>query len=294
MGNKTKIYWIICILIPLFLCVGCENYSSEPYDEWEAKLRRTNPASKMKKMVIKDNWQKYDSLSYLRFTNLEEILLDTDSIPPWIVRFKKLRLLYSYDTKIKHIPEDICKLSKLEYIALVNTELETIPVSIKDVKQLRSLVLSGNKITQIPMFLTEIDTLYHLSLDGNNITEVPDYICQIRGLESLILSGNKIRRLPECIGSMSQLEYLSLYKNEITELPESIANLPLLEELSISDNPITKLPEKLFVNPNRLTDIYLYGTPLKDNEQVKSQIKELERKNRQKKRKEYLKEKGIE
>lgn len=276
----------------LFLSASCQRYSSEPYDEWEQTLRYTRLTKETKKMLIKENWQRYDSLSYLRFSNVEEVLLQTDSIPPWIAHFKELRKISSFESEIRYIPKELSKLEKLEYLYIKDSQIDTIPPYIKDFKSLRVLILEGNRITHIPHALAEMDTLYFLSLGKNDISEVPEYICQINGLNGLHLCDTKIKKIPDCIGSMSQLESLFLLNNQITELPESIADLPLLEDLGITDNPITKLPEGLFSKPNRLSDLYLYGTPLENNKHLKEKIKELIEKNRWIEREKYLKERA--
>ncbi len=289
-----RIFLLACLLAVSFLSVSCQQYSSEPYDEWEAKLRNEKSPKRTKKMLIKENWQKYDSLSYLRFSELEEILFETDSIPPWIVQFKKVRAIISYNAGIRHIPIELSKLEQLEYIEIVDSQIDTIPYFIKDFKRLRMLVLDGNKIAHIPIALTELDSLSFLSLGENNISEVPEYICQIKGLKNLSLCKTKIKEIPDCIGSMSQLETLFFLNNQITELPESIANLPLLEDLGITDNPITKLPEGLFSKPNKITNLYVYRTPLAEDKVVKEKIEGLVKKNRLIEKEEYLKRREME
>jgi len=268
--------YLTCILL---LGVSCQKYKSEPYDDWERKLRDEPYPSKMTKMVIEDNWQHYDPLTYLRYNNLEEIYLESDSIPPWITSFTKLKKLIGYnidDNKhIRSIPDDIGKLSGLEYLELRNMKIEVLPSSLKELKRLRILILSGNNFRNIPGIVAELDSLHMLSFDKNDITEVPEFVCRIKGLQALVVSGNKITRLPSFIGESKQLVFLSLDDNQLDELPESISDLPLLETILLNGNPITKLPNGLFIKPNRLTDISIENTPIEDNVQIKEQVTKL-------------------
>lgn len=284
---ELKSFFIIVVLF--LLLHSCKGYTSPPYDEWETKLREA-PVSKVHQIMIKENWQKYDSLSYLRFTNLDKIGIDSDSIPPWITRFESLRLILCYNRAIKYIPDDLYKLTNLEVIYMIDCEIEEIPSSLSKVKKLKAILLSGNKIRHIPEFLTQMDSLCQLSLADNELTEVPDYICRIKGMESLSLSGNKITKLPDCIGDMKNLTFISVDDNQLTELPDGIADLPLLEDLFVSGNPLTKLPEELFIKPNKLTDISLRNTLIEDDKEIRKKIRELSHKNWLARKEQYLKE----
>lgn len=284
---------MLYIVAIILLSVGCKQYSADPYDEEEKKYRDLWPASQLKKAILQGEWDKRDSLTYLRFSNLEELYLITDSIPGWVTRFKKLKTLYRFSTEgegVSWIPGNIGDLENLEQLVLDKGRIKYIPASVTRLKKLVVLQLSNNDITDIPKDIGELKNLEMIALDGNRISELPESIYNLAQLTYLNLSENNISEIPEGICNLKKLEYLSISENNISHLPECIDGLSQLETLFLDDNPIAELPEGLFKQSNRLKDIYIGNLPLKDEERTKERIKELKQKNWQKRKEQYLKE----
>uniref|UniRef100_UPI0039A776CF leucine-rich repeat domain-containing protein n=1 Tax=Ornithobacterium rhinotracheale TaxID=28251 RepID=UPI0039A776CF len=212
-----KIILYLLIIIPLL--VSCqEKYNAPPYNQYEADLRKL--PLETERIIIPKEWEKMDSLSFLRFKEINHIIIDADSIPPWIINFKKTKNIYSHFGKIKYLPLNFGKMHNIEKIAIFSHNLKEIPYSICD-----------------------LENLEYLSLSSNNIKTIPDCLFQMKNLKYIELISNEIDYLPLSISS-EKLEEISLAGNQIKELPESIYTLSNLKEISLGGNPL-KNPEEI-------------------------------------------------
>lgn len=211
-----KICKYLLIVVPLLYSCQ-ENYSAPPYNDYEKKIRKLPVANE--KIIIPKEWQKMDSLSFLRFKNTTHIIIDADSIPNWIVNFKKTKTIYSHFGKIDYFPSQIGDMQNLEKVAIFSHSLKTLPPSLCNLK-----------------------SLSYLSLSSNNIQEVPSCVFQMKNLKTLDLISNKIENIPSTI-NFEKIEKLYLDGNQISELPENIYNLPKLKEISLSGNPLKNRDE---------------------------------------------------
>lgn len=251
--------FLIYITGLFFLLTSChKEYNTKPYDDEEAKLREIWPASELKKILIKGDWEKRDSLTYLRFTNLEKIYLQTDSIPAWITRFEKVELIWLLSSdedkgKVTSIPEDIGKLSNLYVLMLDNSNIQTIPPSFMDLKKLVVLNLNNNKLSSIPAGLGKLTNLEELSLDDNIIEEIPETLCHLKQLKYFSIENNKLTSFPECFGNMDSLETLVLNGNNIKKLPEWIFKSQTLSLVGIKGLPLDN-PDEVYKQVEKMED----------------------------------------
>ena len=246
---------VIYILISIPLAISCQQkYNTPPYDQEEVSLRAQNVNDTS--LIISKDWEKRDSLSYLRFKDAKKItFFQTDSIPMWVIKFSKAKSLVSYSCEHIYINDNIGDLSSLEVIAMYDTEIDDFPVSIKKLIGLKDLSLKGNKSNTIP-----------------------EWIKELSNIETLLL--NDFDGIPSGIFELKNLKVLWLVNCNITELPSSISQLKQLEVLHIHANPIESLPEEIFELQN-LRDIYYDKERFKD-EQFKERLDEMVRRNGQK------------
>lgn len=207
-----KIFLYLLIIVPL-LCSCQSKYNAPPYNEYEDKIRKL-PAD-TDEIVIPKDWQKMDSLSFLRFKNTERIIINGDSIPNWIVKFKKLQSIYSEFGKMTSIQPNINELNQLKYITFFSHQIVQIPNSICELKKIEFLSFWSNEIDNLPNCLFSLKKLKTLNLMDNNITEISPDIAGLENLEKLYLDGN-----------------------QISELPENVYNLKSLKEISLGGNPL--------------------------------------------------------
>lgn len=241
------------MLLLSFTSASCqEKYREEPYDDFEKELRAVYSPQKLDKLVLDKYWEKRDSLTYLRFKNIETIFLyETDSIPPWITKYKKLQVLYnSSNSDIKVIPENIGNLSNLENLIL-NTSIEHIPISIWNLNNLRALELRGGEEIIVPSTINSLKKLEWLSLEG--FKSVPNEIFELENLKSLYLMNCNVSVLPSTINNLKKLEWLSLKGNPLEYLPEELFELPNLcdfsyDEDKIKDENLKKRIEGMLMN----------------------------------------------
>lgn len=213
-----NIFSIFLLIIPLLF--GCQKqFNKPPYNDYEEKIRKL--PLETQKIIIPKEWQKMDSLSFLRLHNVSNIIIDADSIPSWITKFENAKTIYSQYGQISQIPTAINKLKSLEKITIFTHRVKYVPESICDLENLKFLSFWSNEITSLPTCIFTLKKIKILNLIGNNLTVIPSEIIKMKRLEKLLLDGNQIR-----------------------ELPENIYNLPKLKEISLSGNPL-KNPEKV-------------------------------------------------
>lgn len=105
------------------------------------------------------------------------------SIPPEIIKFKKIRSLdfsFTQVTSIKYLDH----LVDLEYLALSYGELENIDMDWSRLKKLKSLSFLENNVTTIPESICSLSKLETLNISFNEITDIPKCICEMKRLKS--------------------------------------------------------------------------------------------------------------
>lgn len=167
--------FLLYIILFFPLIISCQSkYNHEPFDEKEKELRKMPDT--IKQLMIDSLWQKRDSVSYLRFKNVEMIVLtETDSIPAWITKFSELKVLYASNnrTKIKSIPKDIDKLSKLVQIDLPRNNINVLPPAFFNLKKIERINLSENSLINLSENINKFKNLRVLLVADNNIKEIP-------------------------------------------------------------------------------------------------------------------------
>lgn len=213
---KNIVCYLLLIIPLLFSCQ--KQFNSPPYNDYEKKIREL--PLETQKIIIPKEWQKMDSLSFLRLKNTTNIIIDADSIPSWITKFENVKTIYSHFGKIKSLPINMGNMENLEKIAIFSHSLEKLPSSLCSLKKLD-----------------------YLSLSSNSLQELPDCVFQLKNLKTLDLISNRIKKIPPTI-NFEKVEKLNLQGNQIQELPESIYNLPKLKEISLGGNPL-KNPKEI-------------------------------------------------
>ncbi len=227
---KNLLYIILSFPL-LFSCQ--EKYNQASFDQKEEKLRKYPDTLKM--LVLDSLWQKRDSLSYLRFKNLEQVYLEeTDSIPKWITNFRNLQVLNTsnYHKKINKLPKDIGSLINIKQIYLPKNSINKLPVSFYNLVNIERLTLDYNNITEISQDIIKLKNLEVISLDGNLIKILPNSFCELKKLKLISLDNTTISELPPCIKSLNGLERLYISNTKISHIPLEILSLPNLKDIN--------------------------------------------------------------
>lgn len=228
----------LILLIPLIANCSCqEKYDALPYDEEEARLRTHN--AKDTALIIYKNWEKRDSMSYLRFKNTRHIdLYQIDTIPCWITKFQHTRILSSVPIgEIPlYIPQSIGNMSKLEVLTFHNAPIDYIPISIWRLSNLKTLALMGNGGVIIPKDIKKLKKLEELLLD--NFLNVSNEIFELKNLKVLWLMNCNISVLPPSIKNLKQLEWLDLGNNPLDRVPEEFFELTNLRKFYYDEDRI--------------------------------------------------------
>ena len=228
---NNKFLWLVLLLPLLF---SCQKYNKAPFDEIEKKLRNTS--NETTDIILDENWQKRDSLSYLRFKNVRNIYFkETDSIPNWIVNFKSLKSIESFPNKkkINYIPKHIGKLKQLTHIELPKNNISKIPHSLYLLKNLQRLNLIANKITEIDSSIDKLQEITIILLSDNiRLNFIPENICNLQNLKSLPLDGTSISYLPQCIKNMQNLERINISNSKIKNINKDILEAKNLKTIN--------------------------------------------------------------
>ncbi|VEN53503.1 unnamed protein product [Callosobruchus maculatus] len=131
---------------------------------------------------------------------------------------------------------------KTEVLNLSNCQIEFIERnSFEGLTDLRQLDLSNNAIT-----ILEPGTFQHLPV------------------QELTLGGNRIHTLRNrSFHNMADLRMLNLSDLGVSELEShTFFNLPALETIDLSSNSVNAIPEELFVNCEKLQELFLHGNPI--------------------------------
>lgn len=226
---SNKFLWLVLLLPLLF---SCQKYNKPPFDEIEEKLRKYPDSLKM--LVLDSFWQKRDSLSYLRFKNLEQIyLVETDSIPKWIIRFSKLKTVNSANQNIKidNLPRDLGVLKNMEQFYFPNNNISDFPYSFFNLFNLKRLNIENNKFLKIEGSIGNLKNLEALAIDNNKIEYLPDNICSLKKMKLMSIENTLISSLPLCLVNLRELEDVYISNTHISHIPIQILSLPNLKNI---------------------------------------------------------------
>ncbi len=248
----------LILLLPLF--VSCqEKYNKGSYDEKE-KILRQFPIENSTRIVFDSLWQKRDSLTYLRLSNLELILMhETNSIPKWIGNFSKMKIfqIANKRKKVKTIPESIGRLSNLFEIDVSDNNISTLPDSLFNLMNLTYLRLDNNNISSLSSRIKNLKKIKFIYFSNNPLKKIPETICELNKLESLDLQNTMIVELPKCIDSMQSLEWIDVSGTQLTEFPVEILNAPKLKTIHANRLKLKNYEEiKTICEKRRITFYY--------------------------------------
>ena len=111
------------------------------------------------------------------FTNLQQALLQPDSVEKIVLRRQKLHAF----------PEELKKFKYLKTIDLGRNYISTIPAWVADFAYLEVVVLDNNSLEEIPSTLCTIITLKQLDVWNNNISVFSPEMVNLKKLQVLDL-----------------------------------------------------------------------------------------------------------
>ncbi len=265
--------FIIILFFPILAtCQKEVHYNQQPYNAYEKTLRSL-PTILPKKyqssiFIIPKDWQKMDSMSFLRFKNIKRLQIssEVDSIPSWLGKLTSLEEFnYSFN-EVKQFPKEILKLKDLKRLSLSFLESKKIPNSICQLNKLEKLSLSGKSIEYIPSCIGDLSKMRSLTLEGNisllptelsklsldtlvlttSMTDWPNFIDKMNNLKYLEIKNSPLNKLPNSIIKNHKLKVLNITGTNVDELPENVGALPDLEVLDITKTHISKLPNSFY------------------------------------------------
>lgn len=222
---------MLIVLLPILF--SCQKYQSQPFDDYEKTLRNSS-TEETKGITIDNQWRNRDSLSYLRFNNINNIYLQSlETIPTWIGSFKNLKFLSTTteNSTFKTLPSSIKKLQNLESLNLSRTKLNFIPVELFEFKKLKALDLSYSEINSLSNDIRKLNKLESLSLENSRISSLPQSICELVFLKYLIINNTDLDSIPKCLGNLVNLKIIFISNTFVTEFPIEILNAPQLETI---------------------------------------------------------------
>lgn len=155
-----------------------------------------------------------DSLEVL---NLSGNQLST--LPNWLPRLHKLRILFCSDNAFTEVPEVLGACPHLEMVGFKANRIAHLPTAALP-PALRWLILSDNQLEQLPAELGDCARL-----------------------QKLMLAGNRLQALPESLAACSRLELLRIAANRLPELPTWLLDMPRLSWLAFAGNPFSDASE---------------------------------------------------
>ncbi|XP_059064097.1 disease resistance-like protein DSC1 [Cryptomeria japonica] len=146
------------------------------------------------------------------------------------------KIVVSYGSKLKNLPEEFCLLQSLEQLELNGPELSSLPKSFGDLRNLRHLDLHNcSKLKRLPISFKELTLLQHISLDGCfNLALESNILENMTKLECLKIQGcDQLEELPRHITNQASLTELSCSIKSLREVPVNIGQLSKLQTISI-------------------------------------------------------------
>jgi Leucine-rich repeat (LRR) protein len=247
-----------------------KSYSIEQALREPKKVQRTSVSA-----VFNEDFTK----EMLGMTNLEELEIDVETIPEWIVQFPKLRKIeirerafmegkafeilakipslreveicfFTDDKRDKYVvPNQICLMKQITQLEIIRAN--TFPPVLDGMDALECLILSKCDIKDFPEGIKNLPKLEQIEITGGGGVEtLPPALCMLPRLKVLKLDTCRYNTLPLEIGCLKGLKELIVINetNEkvgLKELPKEIGNLTELELLNIGGNLLTDLPKEI-------------------------------------------------
>lgn len=141
------------------------------------------------------------------------------TLPAWLPRLGKLRILFGSDNAFTEVPEVLGACPQLEMVGFKANHIAHLPAAALS-PALRWLILTDNRLEQLPAKLGDCSRL-----------------------QKLMLAGNRLQALPESLAACSRLELLRIAANQLPELPAWLLDMPRLSWLAFAGNPFSDASE---------------------------------------------------
>lgn len=141
------------------------------------------------------------------------------TLPAWLPRLGKLRILFCSDNAFTEVPEVLGACPQLEMVGFKANRISKLPAAALPAA-LRWLILTDNRLEQLPAELGDCSRL-----------------------QKLMLAGNRLQALPESLAACSRLELLRIAANQLPQLPGWLLELPRLSWLAFAGNPFSDANE---------------------------------------------------
>jgi leucine-rich repeat protein SHOC2 len=152
-----------------------------------------------------------------------------------------------------------------------------LPANMSPLKDLETLDLSFNLFDILPAGVCFCPALKKVNMRKNFLMKIPAEIGMLTSLEDLDISENNLQHVSPEIRNLTNICTLNLSKNELEYLPPLIGmtdsvfgNLGTMQMLDISNNRLVFLPLDMR-KCSRLTDLHVYGNPLKHPAMLRAQ-----------------------
>ncbi len=141
------------------------------------------------------------------------------TLPVWLPRLRKLRILFCSDNAFTEVPEVLGECPQLEMVGFKANRIARVS-ALALPPALRWLVLTDNQLEQLPAELGDCPRL-----------------------QKLMLAGNRLLALPESLAACSRLQLLRIAANRLSELPVWLLEMPRLSWLAFAGNPFSDASE---------------------------------------------------
>ncbi|XP_040966480.1 disease resistance protein RUN1-like, partial [Gossypium hirsutum] len=192
--------------------------------------------------------------SFYKDTSLTELDIrgcsNLYSFPEIMDTMESLRHLYLSGTALKELPSSIENLIGLKQLRLKNyKKLVCLSDSFYKLKSLKRFYLKGcSRLETFPEIIDNMEMLRD-DLKGSDLKELPSSIDNLISLVDLKLKNccSRLETFPEIMDTMERLRRLDLDQTALKELPSSIDNLIGLEELVLNNcENLVCLPDNFY------------------------------------------------
>lgn len=150
------------------------------------------------------------------------------SLPDWLPRLRRLRILFCSDNPFETVPEVLGACEKLEMVGFKACRIRQLPAAALPA-QLRWLILTDNRLEQLPAELGHCQRLQKMALAGNRLTALPDSLANLQRLELLRIAANRLDTLPGWLLELPRLAWPAFAGNPCSDAREArvLASQPL-------------------------------------------------------------------
>ncbi|MCB2017727.1 MAG: serine/threonine-protein kinase, partial [Hydrogenophaga sp.] len=136
------------------------------------------------------------------------------SLPHWLSRFPRLRVVFGSDNPFTVLPEVLGECPALEMVGFKACDIVQVPGAALP-PRLRWLILTDNAIHALPREVGERPRMQKLMLAGNGLSALPEGLAQAQRLELLRISANRFEVLPGWLTDLPRLSWLALAGNPL-------------------------------------------------------------------------------